>query len=371
MSRQRIPYRYPALPNFPHKDIWSARDAAEMRDLMGRHMAAPIGDVDLVMMDRVYLARKNRNDKTSTLESRDRITPLKRQIVAGWKDTEAPTILADTDFAKMMLAAASRTPDAPLHLDEVISTAGVVFFREKQDFSQLPLIRGLSEESTKNARRMFDHLRIRAFSWFPLMEQASEGHIPLMLTLHTDGPDTQHYDEALFPMDEGTPLKPLAMFQHLCPITMGFGHLGGTDEKYDEVNPSVRMLMALVRAVSAIARSPLATETRPPVESPKQKKLRQKKKKPDPHGIRVVSLRKSEYGDYELDATTGRKVRAHWVRGHWRNQWYPSVNAHRTIWIDGFVKGDAAQGTVGGSKVYIAQGDKPAVPEEGEDGGLS
>jgi hypothetical protein len=27
------------------------------------------------------------------------------------------------------------------------------------------------------------------------------------------------------------------------------------------------------------------------------------------------------------------------VRGHWRNQWFPSMSAHRAIWISPFVKG--------------------------------
>jgi hypothetical protein len=32
--------------------------------------------------------------------------------------------------------------------------------------------------------------------------------------------------------------------------------------------------------------------------------------------------------------------RARWlVRGFWRQQWYPSLGAHRAIWIDAYVKG--------------------------------
>ena len=57
-----------------------------------------------------------------------------------------------------------------------------------------------------------------------------------------------------------------------------------------------------------------------------------------------------------MDAATGRKLRSHWVRGHWRQQWYPSIQDHRTIWIDGFIRGDAELGTVTGRKIYVARG---------------
>lgn len=54
----------------------------------------------------------------------------------------------------------------------------------------------------------------------------------------------------------------------------------------------------------------------------------------------VLSLRRALYeGDGDA---TGRKVTlAHLVRGHWRNQWYPSQQAHRAKWIRAHRRGGA------------------------------
>lgn len=39
------------------------------------------------------------------------------------------------------------------------------------------------------------------------------------------------------------------------------------------------------------------------------------------------------------------------VRGHWRQQWYPSLNDHRAIWIHGYVKGPEDKPLVIGERV--------------------
>ena len=127
------------------------------------------------------------------------------------------------------------------------------------------------------------------------------------------------------------------------------------------INPETqRVLAGLIRSISSIPKSSLTktedlvTGTAPPTKS--QKKKSPKKREPrDTFDVRVLSLRNPDHGRYELEAATGIKLRAHWVRGHWRNQWYPSLEDHRTIWIDGFVKGDASLGTVTGPKVYVAR----------------
>jgi hypothetical protein len=58
----------------------------------------------------------------------------------------------------------------------------------------------------------------------------------------------------------------------------------------------------------------------------------------------VVTLRKvkaiTSGGDVVEDESDGSYYSVQFpVRGHWRNQWYPSVGQHRQIWIDGFWKG--------------------------------
>jgi hypothetical protein len=103
-----------------------------------------------------------------------------------------------------------------------------------------------------------------------------------------------------------------------------------------------------------MAQSP-ATESMTVTPKSRAKKKRQVAGSEPQSGIRVLSLRNADHGRYELDAATGRKVRQHWVRGHWRNQWYSSLQDNRAIWIDGHVKGDASAGIVTGPKVLVAR----------------
>jgi hypothetical protein len=57
--------------------------------------------------------------------------------------------------------------------------------------------------------------------------------------------------------------------------------------------------------------------------------------------VRVVTLRRTMGdGGGETDDVFGREWTHRWVvRGHWRNQWYPSEGVHRMVWIAPFVKG--------------------------------
>lgn len=62
----------------------------------------------------------------------------------------------------------------------------------------------------------------------------------------------------------------------------------------------------------------------------------------DPRNVTVLSLRRALDDDDDASGT-GRKVTlAHLVRGHWRNQWYPSQNAHRAKWIRAHRRGGNA-----------------------------
>jgi hypothetical protein len=40
------------------------------------------------------------------------------------------------------------------------------------------------------------------------------------------------------------------------------------------------------------------------------------------------------------------------VRGHWRQQWYPSIQDHRPVWIAPHRKGPEDAPMLGGEKVY-------------------
>lgn len=53
----------------------------------------------------------------------------------------------------------------------------------------------------------------------------------------------------------------------------------------------------------------------------------------------VVRLRREE-SEHEPPGEVASYSHRFIVNGHWRNQWYPSISAHRQIWISPYVKGD-------------------------------
>lgn len=55
--------------------------------------------------------------------------------------------------------------------------------------------------------------------------------------------------------------------------------------------------------------------------------------------ITVVTLRRPRQDPDEHDARTVEWSHRWVVQGHWRNQWYPSLGAHRQVWINPFIKG--------------------------------
>lgn len=71
----------------------------------------------------------------------------------------------------------------------------------------------------------------------------------------------------------------------------------------------------------------------------------------EPERVRVIELRRRmpSTGNAESD----REYHHQWiVRGHWRKQWYPSLDLHRPVWIAPHVKGPEDAPLLGGEKVY-------------------
>jgi len=60
----------------------------------------------------------------------------------------------------------------------------------------------------------------------------------------------------------------------------------------------------------------------------------------DPVALHVVRLRSSVQEAVAVEKGEGPKWKSRWlVRGHYRAQWYPSINAHKVIWIAPYLKG--------------------------------
>lgn len=332
----------PALPAAIDKEHWNARDAATMMGVLPTFYRSIYGRAQESRGQE--LMRENGHDPEQTM---DLLDPDENALAIAKiiEDERTTTILAQEDFTQMLRAAALTAPNTELHRDELISPKGMLFFAKKQDLSDLILCQ---------------EPLIRAISWWAV--ETLDG-TAIQITFYLDGPSAWR-----LVLDAATP-EPGAPFtddddcvgaeelhRFLLPVEQVYTTVDQDDDDNLPTDEKFIRGVGLIRSINAVVKSAHTRNKLTDTESEKQRKIRRRKGLRQPRQVRVLSLVNPDYGRYEMDAATGRKLRSHWVRGHWRQQWYPSIQDHRTIWIDGFIRGDADLGTVTGRKIYIAKG---------------
>lgn len=121
-------------------------------------------------------------------------------------------------------------------------------------------------------------------------------------------------------------------------------YVGGGKESYDWF----KMLLATFRLAS---QRNLCTETSERVGRSERRRCQRGGMRCS--DIRVVRLRHSQHGSAGT-AGSGKEYSCRWkVSGHWRNQWYPTVEDHRPIWIMDHIKGPDDKPFRGGDRVKI------------------
>jgi len=127
--------------------------------------------------------------------------------------------------------------------------------------------------------------------------------------------------------------------------TSGVGAMDWDDPDHYDVQPEDSVDQMIERAkqqtglVQTIWR--LGSQLVHAREKPQRQMWRDANRKGIPHKeVTVITLRRYRE-PHELDHDgDGRELRVRFiVRGHWRNQWYPSLADHRQIWISPYVKG--------------------------------
>lgn len=69
--------------------------------------------------------------------------------------------------------------------------------------------------------------------------------------------------------------------------------------------------------------------------------------------VRIVTLRHTTKEQHQTSAAE-REYHHQWiVRGHWRQQYYPSRDVHRPLWIAPHVKGPEGKPLLGGERVHV------------------
>jgi hypothetical protein len=118
----------------------------------------------------------------------------------------------------------------------------------------------------------------------------------------------------------------------------------------DEQARAARGVWRDVQVFFRLAQQRIAERGRERAGRKAAKRLERALDRTDPY-VTVVTLRRTKRQGGEGDAEVEWTHR--WVvGGHWRNQWYPTLDAHRQIWIADFVKGpeDTVDDEDGGSR---------------------
>lgn len=259
------------------------------------------------------------------------ITPrqLCDDIAEGISSDSVP-VFVSSQFAQMWIEAAQTIPDTTLSADMLPAKKTVFIFSEP--------IEVFDEESQS---RIFPETEEGELASIRMFSVRNEGDVAWVDTF-LDGPAVDEYirqhnflsyatkETFFFPTPAASAWVPLSGNKHTIP------------EAYRSLNQLLTAFMPLLE-------SQMVDKTSVRVQKP-QKKHREHTPSRE---VTVVSLMTPEYTSTG-SAETGQhhRNRAHWVRGFWRKQWYPSKQEHRPKWVDGFMRGDPSLGIVTSKKIY-------------------
>jgi hypothetical protein len=242
-------------------------------------------------------------------------------------DTEL--IWCDPPMVELLTAAADTFPSNPLEPHHLPSPSGIAIFAQP--------VPAIWEDERSETTQLH---RISAITW----GTGADG----------DGNPLVGVDGWVRASGQGRYRNPdlTISYRHLRLHTNALGHFGADQQGAGGAASPARLLQTL----AALCRSPLVKNE--PGLGTVAGALRRRRGPSADQAIRRIYLRRPEHGAAELqaarDAHAGRSPRGHWVRGHWKQQWYPSIEEHRPLWVEGYPRGDFIAGTVGGTKVLIA-----------------
>lgn len=106
--------------------------------------------------------------------------------------------------------------------------------------------------------------------------------------------------------------------------------------------------LAILKAAWLLMQQPVTSVTDAQFDKATRRRLA--KTRSQPSRVRVITLRRPVGGSAN---GSGHEYHHQWVvRGHWRQQWYPTREVHRPVWIAPHIKGPDGAPLLGGEKVY-------------------
>ena len=272
---------------------------------------------------------------------------------AGQDVARFDLMLADEQMSTLVDEAAPSMPDQMLREDDPIGPYGLVRFIEP----------------VPDRTSMGPHIPLQALSWaylpadHPLLERDTDS-TSVLITAYVRGSDLQAIGVP-FPAGMLPPsLVPFAtvIWKVGTPIGVARGEV--PDEEDAWLDPG--FYQRLAAAFWTLAKQPLAeTVDAPELPSKDVQRYRRAGIERPGQAVRVVRLRRRRHTG-PAGEPTGRTLGVRFVvRGHWRNQWLPSLKDHRQTYIAPHLKGPEDAPLQGGEKVLLVTGAPPADPAGG------
>lgn len=117
----------------------------------------------------------------------------------------------------------------------------------------------------------------------------------------------------------------------------------------EEVEVGASYPVRELRAAWTLMQQPIASVSEAHFDRAARRRFQRKEIEQKP--VRVITLRRPK--STGQNGESDREYHHRWiVRGHWRQQWYPSRSAHRPVWIAPHIKGPEDAPFLGGEKVH-------------------
>jgi len=124
-----------------------------------------------------------------------------------------------------------------------------------------------------------------------------------------------------------------------------------TEAERDEMVVVYERMMRLYATAFMFMRQKILVPYRQ--QTSRAERRRAKKEGREPEDVFVIRLRAREARVRAAESTQTTEWARRWiVRGHWRNQWYPSLNMHQPKWIGPYIKGPDGKPLVEPEKMF-------------------
>lgn len=255
---------------------------------------------------------------------------------------DADPIFVSAEMCQLIEAASETFAPEPLYLSDLITPYGFVYydrpFSVPDRFDRPTTIHGISWSPMLVSRDEADRTallsllrgkedRIDKDALNDLLQKEGERLTGIGLTIYADSNDTEWPDGMTHP-----PLYPM----HMTPWWFGMS-FEGNEEDENGVPTGAEWWWKIVQTTFRLLQQRISVKHH---ERPERHQRREGLRAGfDEREVLVVRLRREASEQKEPSGEPGNWTHRWIVHGFWRNQWYPSSQTHRQIYVGDFVKG--------------------------------